>query len=137
GYFGIRHNSVMIERLLEKLQLKEHQHKKILQLSGGMKRRFLIAKALVHKPRLLLLDEPTAGVDLELRTLLWEFVRELNQEGVTVLLTTHYLEEAERLCSRVAILDRGSIQRIGPTTQLISQLTSRRVIMKFSSKAPF
>jgi len=128
GYYGLKPDRNRIYYLLEKLGLIEHKKKKILQLSGGMKRRFLIAKALVHEPKLLLLDEPTAGVDIELRNTLWDFVREINKtEGVSVLLTTHYLEEAENLCKRVAIIDKGELKEIGPTKDLVKKLTQRRV----------
>jgi ABC-2 type transport system ATP-binding protein len=127
GYHGLKHNKEQIEFLLEKLGLKEHRMKKVAQLSGGMKRRFLIAKALVHKPPLLLLDEPTAGVDIELRNTLWGFVRELNAAGTAILLTTHYLEEAEQLCDRIAIIDRGEIKKLAPTQELIQKLTQRQV----------
>jgi ABC-2 type transport system ATP-binding protein len=136
GYFGIKNNSQKINSLLERLSLAEHANKKILQLSGGMKRRFLIAKALVYSPRILLLDEPTAGVDMELRQTLWDFVKDLNREGVTVLLTTHYLEEAERLCDRVAVLDQGEIKALENTRDLISTRTFRRVVMTFAQTAP-
>lgn len=127
GYYGIRNNKLWIEELMQKLQLFEHRHKKVKQLSGGMKRRLLIAKALVHRPKLLLLDEPTAGVDVELRKLLWDFVRELKRDGMAILLTTHYLEEAERLCDRVAFIHKGNIIKQGNTLQLIRELTSRTV----------
>lgn len=127
GYHGLRHNEDYCQHLIARLGLKEHENKKVAQLSGGMKRRFSIAKALVHKPKLLLLDEPTAGVDIELRNSLWEFVRDLNKQGTSVLLTTHYLEEAEELCDRVAIIDHGEIKRIGPTKELIKNLTQRQV----------
>lgn len=132
GYYGIRKNKEWIHQLMQKLQLFEHRHKKVKQLSGGMKRRLLIAKALVHKPKLLLLDEPTAGVDVELRKLLWDFVRELKREGMAILLTTHYLEEAERLCDRVAFIHKGQIIKQGKTLELIRELTSRtvRVMLK-------
>jgi len=127
GYYGLRNNKEQIDYLLEKLSLKDHKHKSVRQLSGGMKRRLLIAKALVHKPKLLLLDEPTAGVDVELRTSLWNFVRELNKTGVSVLLTTHYLEEAEELCDRVAIIHKGEILQVGETKGLVRKLTQRQV----------
>ncbi len=132
GYYGIRKNKEWIHQLMQKLQLFEHRHKKVKQLSGGMKRRLLIAKALVHKPKLLLLDEPTAGVDVELRKLLWDFVRELKREGMAIVLTTHYLEEAERLCDRVAFIHKGQIIKQGKTLELIRELTSRtvRVMLK-------
>ncbi len=131
GYYGIKDNREQIEFLLERLNLKDHRKKVVRQLSGGMKRRLLIAKALVHKPKLLLLDEPTAGVDVELRTSLWKFVRELNQQGMSVLLTTHYLEEAEELCGRVAIIHKGELLKIGETRSLVRQLTTRDVEMVF------
>jgi ABC-2 type transport system ATP-binding protein len=94
-----------------------------------MKRRLMIAKALVHEPKLLLLDEPTAGVDIDLRATLWEFVKELQREGVSILLTTHYLEEAEQLCDRVAFIDHGKIKKTGETSRLIHDLTRKRVIV--------
>jgi len=131
GYYGIKDNREQIEFLLNGLMLKDHRNKVVRQLSGGMKRRLLIAKALVHRPRLILLDEPTAGVDVELRTILWNFVRELNKQGVSVLLTTHYLQEAEELCDRVAIIHKGELLRIGETRELVRQLTSRNVEMLF------
>jgi len=127
GYYGLKNNSEQIHFLLNRLGLFEHRNKIVRQLSGGMKRRLLIAKALVHKPKLLLLDEPTAGVDVELRATLWEFVRELNKQGTSVLLTTHYLEEAESLCHRVGILHKGELKRIGETKALVRELTHRDV----------
>jgi ABC-2 type transport system ATP-binding protein len=127
GYFGRARNKARIDYLLHELSLYEHRHKKVKQLSGGMKRRLLIAKALVHEPRLLLLDEPTAGVDIELRSQLWGFVKKLKSEGVTVLLTTHYLQEAELLCDRVGLLDKGELKMVGATHDLITQFTSRKV----------
>lgn len=128
GYYGLLSNQKQIDFLLDRLALKEHRHKRVRQLSGGMKRRLAIAKALVHKPKLLLLDEPTAGVDVELRNTLWEFVEELNHEHkVTVLLTTHYLEEAEKLCKRVGILHQGKLLEVGQTRELIQKLTLREV----------
>ena len=136
GYYGIRNNHNHIDFLLDKLGLRDHCDKRVRQLSGGMKRRLLIAKALVHRPKLLLLDEPTAGVDVELRSSLWEFVRELNRGGVSVLLTTHYLEEAEHLCHRVGILDHGKLLRIGKTETLIKQLTMRELSITFRHGAP-
>ena len=133
GYYGHRKNEVQIDYLLEKLALKEHQHKLVKQLSGGMKRRLMIAKALVHKPQLLLLDEPTAGVDVELRKSLWAFVRELKASGVTILLTTHYLEEAENLCDRVGIIHHGALKYCGPTKEVIEQFSMRKVTLTFNS----
>lgn len=136
GYYGIARNHAHIEFLLEKVGLKDHADKRVRQLSGGMKRRLLIAKALVHKPKLLLLDEPTAGVDVELRATLWNFVRELNHQGVSILLTTHYLEEAETLCHRVGILDQGKLLRVGNTASLIQQLTMRELLITFRNNPP-
>ncbi len=127
GYYGISDNRDQIEYLLEKMALKEHKHKLVAQLSGGMKRRLLIAKALVHSPPLLLLDEPTAGVDVELRNSLWEFVRDLNQKGVTILLTTHYLQEAEELCNRIGVLDEGKLIALDNTQDMIHKLTYRQI----------
>lgn len=127
GYFGFGANTDRIKYLLHELGLYEHRKKKVKQLSGGMKRRLLIAKALVHSPKLLLLDEPTAGVDIELRAQLWEFVKKLRKEKVTVLLTTHYLEEAELLCDRIGIIDKGELKMMGPTQDLIKQFTGRVV----------
>lgn len=132
GYHGLRENKKRIDYLLERLNLVEHRHKKVAQLSGGMKKRFGIAKALVHSPPLLLLDEPTAGVDIELRNNLWDFVQELHAQGTSILLTTHYLEEAEKLCDRVSIIDHGKILRTGPTSELVESLTERQVVLRFN-----
>jgi len=129
GYYGLYHNQERIDYLIDKLALNRHKHKKVKELSGGLKRRMMIAKALVHSPKLLLLDEPTAGVDIELRSLLWDFVRQLQQEGVSILLTTHYLEEAEALCDRVLFLDEGKTKLIGEPKHLIRELTEREVVM--------
>ena len=131
GYFGLRKNTERIHWLLHKLALFEHRKKKVKQLSGGMKRRLLIAKSLVHEPRLLLLDEPTAGVDLELRSSLWRFVGELKAGGMSILLTTHYIQEAEQLCDRVAILQKGMIKKVGETKGLIKELTKREIVIRF------
>jgi ABC-2 type transport system ATP-binding protein len=115
GYYGISRKEAkpQIEMLLEKLGLEEKKKVTPLELSGGMKRRLMIARALVHKPTFLFLDEPSAGVDVELRHEMWKFLRELNESGVTIVLTTHYLEEAEKLCKRLAIIDHGEIKRLG------------------------
>lgn len=135
GYYGLRKNKEQIDFLLHNLALWDHRHKKIRQLSGGMKRRLMIAKALVHKPKLLLLDEPTAGVDIELRANLWAFVEKLKKEGTTVLLTTHYLEEAEQLCDRVGIIHKGRLLRIGETKGLVKQLTHRKVFVQMKDSS--
>jgi ABC-2 type transport system ATP-binding protein len=121
GYFGIRDNEEWILYVLERLQLADKAHSNLRTLSGGMKRRVLIAQALVHRPPVIVLDEPTAGVDVELRRSLWTFFRELNSDGHTVLLTTHYLEEVESLCRRVAILRRGQIVALDSVENLIEQ----------------
>ena len=107
GYFGVKNNDAWIDELLESLGLADKADANMRQLSGGMKRRVLVAQALVHKPPVIVLDEPTAGVDVELRQTLWQFVAKLNKQGHTVLLTTHYLEEAEALCGRIAMLQVG------------------------------
>ncbi len=120
GYFGIRSREAKrrADELLERFDLGEKKHSKVSELSGGMKRRLLLAKALIHDPEILILDEPTAGADVALRRQIWELMKELNAQGRTILLTTHYLEEAERLCERVAILDRGELLAVGPPTEL-------------------
>jgi ABC-2 type transport system ATP-binding protein len=109
GYFGVHRNDDWIDELLENLGLADKADVNMRQLSGGMKRRVLVAQALVHRPQVIVLDEPTAGVDVELRQTLWQFIARLNREGSTVLLTTHYLEEAEALCQRIAMLKSGRV----------------------------
>lgn len=136
GYYGLRKNQERIDFLLHKLNLYEHRHKRVKQLSGGMKRRLMIAKALVHNPKLLLLDEPTAGVDIRLRETLWDFVRELKKEGMSILLTTHYLEEAEMLCDRVGIINHGFIETMGPTRSIIQQFTQRELLLTLNHEIP-
>ncbi|NUM59325.1 MAG: ABC transporter ATP-binding protein [Bdellovibrionaceae bacterium] len=130
GYYGIYKNSERINYILHKLGLYEHRQKKVKQLSGGMKRRLMVAKALVHSPKLLLLDEPTAGVDIQLREDLWNFVRELQSEGMSVLLTTHYLQEAQELCQRIGILDKGQLKLVGQTKEIIKQFSLRKILIK-------
>lgn len=136
GYFGRLKNQARIDYLLKKLDLWEHKHKRVKQLSGGMKRRLLIAKALVHEPPLVLLDEPTAGVDIELRASLWAFVKELKEQGTTILLTTHYLEEAEALCDRVGVIHQGELLKVEKTKDLIQNLTSRKITVTTSTQMP-
>jgi ABC-2 type transport system ATP-binding protein len=109
GFYGLRRDEGHLQRLLERLSLADKRHARVRNLSGGMQRRLMIARALVHRPRLLLLDEPTAGVDLHLRRDMYAFVRELNAAGTTIVLTTHYLEEAELLCERIVVLDQGRL----------------------------
>lgn len=137
GYYGIRDNRDHIAYLLQKLKLWEHRDKKVKQLSGGMKRRLMIAKALVHKPKLLLLDEPTAGVDIELREALWDFVRELHRDGLSILLTTHYLEEAERLCDRIAVINKGELCCLRPTREIITELSRREILISLKQGRSF
>ncbi len=134
GYYGIWRNRERIEELLQELDLWEHRKKLVKQLSGGMKRRLMIAKALVHRPKILLLDEPTAGVDVELRQKLWDYIQKLQKQGVTILLTTHYLTEAESLCSRVGILNRGELPYIGSTRAIIQKLTVRNIEITLKHK---
>jgi ABC-2 type transport system ATP-binding protein len=121
GYFGIPKavRKQRIEELLERFELVEHRKKTFRELSGGLKRRVILARAMIHKPRLLILDEPTAGVDVELRLDLWRYLGELNRDGTTILLTTHYLEEVERLCRNIAIVAGGKIVRNGPKAEFM------------------
>ena len=119
GYFGLRHNDAWIDEIMHHLDLTPHADKNTQNLSGGMKRRLLVAQALVHKPPVIVLDEPTAGVDVDLRRSLWEFISRLNREGHTILLTTHYLEEAEALCGRIAMLKSGRIVACDTTRNLL------------------
>jgi ABC-2 type transport system ATP-binding protein len=119
GYFGLRHNDDWIDEIMTNLGLMDKANTNMRALSGGMKRRVLVAQALVHKPPVIILDEPTAGVDVSLRTSLWEFVSNLNKLGHTIILTTHYLEEAEALCNRVAILNQGQIVALDTTEELL------------------
>ncbi|MBC3886763.1 ATP-binding cassette domain-containing protein [Acetobacterium paludosum] len=123
GYFGIKNNDDYIDELLEALYLKDKRNARLRDLSGGMRRRFLIAKALVHQPKILILDEPTAGVDIEMRHTLYEFLIKLHQSGTTIILTTHYLEEAEILCNRIVIIDDGKIVADEPKEQLMDSFS--------------
>ena len=125
GYFGLRRNLAWIDELIARLGLADKAQTNMRALSGGMKRRVLIAQALVHKPPVIVLDEPTAGVDVELRQTLWQFIRELNRDGHTILLTTHYLDEAEILCERVAMLKQGTIVALDSTRNLLNTLSGR------------
>ena len=119
GYFGLRNNRGWIDEIMHHLDLTEKADTNMRALSGGMKRRVLVAQALVHKPPVIVLDEPTAGVDVELRQALWKFVHQLNRDGHTIVLTTHYLEEAEALCSRVAMLKQGRMVALDTTQNLL------------------
>lgn len=127
GYYGVKDDPLWRNLLIDRLGLRPHLDKVMIKLSGGMKRRFMIAKALIHRPRLLILDEPTAGVDVELRHGLWEFVREINRQGTSILLTTHYLEEAEQMCDRIAIMNHGEIIALEQTHELVRKLSNRRL----------
>ena len=136
GYFGIRHNDDWIDELLNNLGLADKGEANMRQLSGGMKRRVLVAQALVHKPRVIVLDEPTAGVDVELRQTLWQFIAKLNKQGHTVLLTTHYLEEAEALCGRIAMLKRGQVVALERTSDLLRSATAQVLRLKLDGELP-
>jgi ABC-2 type transport system ATP-binding protein len=134
GYFGLHRNDAWIGELLEQLGLADKAHANMRQLSGGMKRRVLVAQALVHRPPVIVLDEPTAGVDVELRQTLWQFIARLNREGHTVLLTTHYLEEAEALCSRIAMLKQGRVVALDRTANLLAGTAS--TMLRFKTDQP-
>ncbi len=136
GFFGIPAKTALprAEQLLKALGLWEKRHTKARQLSGGMKRRLMIARALIHKPKLLILDEPTAGVDIELRRSMWEFMQYINQEeGTTIILTTHYLEEAEQLCKYIAILDSGEIRINTEMKSLLATLDIETFVLDFAT----
>ncbi|MFY9511997.1 MAG: ABC transporter ATP-binding protein [Rubrivivax sp.] len=136
GYFGVRNNEAWIDELLSALGLADKATANMRQLSGGMKRRVLVAQALVHKPPVIVLDEPTAGVDVELRQTLWQFVARLNRQGHTVLLTTHYLEEAEALCGRIAMLKLGRVVALDKTSALLSGMASTMLRFKTDQALP-
>jgi ABC-2 type transport system ATP-binding protein len=130
GYFGLRRNGAWIGELLERLALGAKADANMRSLSGGMKRRVMVAQALVHRPPVIVLDEPTAGVDVELRQTLWQFVRELNASGHTIVLTTHYLEEAQNLCSRIAMMKAGRIVALDSTERLLAAFSERVLRVK-------
>ena len=137
GYYGCgREVWPWIDEMLERLDLKAKRGASMRALSGGMKRRVLIAQALVHQPPVVILDEPTAGVDVELRRTLWSFMRDLHAKGTTVVLTTHYLEEAQEMCSRIAILDKGDIKALETTPQLLARHPFRFLRLKLGEGAP-
>jgi len=131
GLYGIRAADRISDELLAAMHLTDKAHAYSRTLSGGMKRRLLVAKAMVHSPPILVLDEPTAGVDVELRRQLWDYVRELNARGVTIVLTTHYLEEAEELCDRIAIIHHGRVIANEPTRELVSKAQEKAVVVTF------
>ncbi|MEO8299342.1 MAG: ABC transporter ATP-binding protein [Burkholderiales bacterium] len=135
GYFGVKNNDTWIDELLSSLGLADKAGANMRQLSGGMKRRVLVAQALVHRPPVIVLDEPTAGVDVELRQTLWQFIARLNKEqGHTVLLTTHYLEEAEALCQRIAMLKHGRVVALDRTSNLLAGTAS--TMLRFKTDQP-
>jgi ABC-2 type transport system ATP-binding protein len=130
GYFGIRNNDTWIDEILANLDLADKAETNMRRLSGGMKRRVLVAQALVHRPPVIVLDEPTAGVDVELRQGLWQFIRRLNGEGHTIILTTHYLEEAEALCGRIAMLQRGRVVALDSTQNLLHEFSRHTLSLR-------
>ena len=135
GYFGKgRENDDWIDEVIEGLDLQDKTNTNMRMLSGGMKRRALIAQALVHKPPVIVLDEPTAGVDVELRKKLWQFIKKLNQKGHTIVLTTHYLEEAETLCNRVAMMDHGEIVALDKTKNLLNRFSAKNLNLRLDLK---
>ncbi|HEX7888216.1 MAG TPA: ABC transporter ATP-binding protein [Ramlibacter sp.] len=136
GYFGVKNNDDWIDELLANLGLADKAQSNMRQLSGGMKRRVLVAQALVHRPPVIVLDEPTAGVDVELRQTLWQFIAKLNRQGHTVLLTTHYLEEAEALCSRIAMLKQGRVVALERTSDLLKAASSNVLRFKLDGALP-
>lgn len=136
GYFGLRGNQKWIERLLDVLDLSDKKNSSVMSLSGGMKRRVLIAQAMVHQPPVIVLDEPTAGVDISLRHRLWEFMADLNRKGHTIILTTHYLEEAEKLCRNVALLNHGKIVTLESTQSLLKEYSKERILFSLPSELP-
>lgn len=137
GYFGRgTENDAWVDEIIECLGLTDKAHTNMRKLSGGMKRRALIAQALAHRPPVIVLDEPTAGVDVELRQMLWEFIKRLNREGHTIILTTHYLEEAETLCSRVAMMKQGQIIALDSTANLLKKLPGKNLRLKLSMALP-
>lgn len=132
GYFGVKNNDAWIDELLDNLGLADKADANMRQLSGGMKRRVLVAQALVHKPPVIVLDEPTAGVDVELRHTLWKFITRLNREGHTVVLTTHYLEEAQAFCNRVAMLKSGKVVALDTMAALIKRISGSQLVLHLS-----
>jgi ABC-2 type transport system ATP-binding protein len=134
GYFGRgKENDAWVDEIIESLGLTDKAHTNMRRLSGGMKRRALIAQALAHRPPVIVLDEPTAGVDVELRQLMWAFIKKLNKEGHTIILTTHYLEEAEELCSRVAMMKQGEIVALDTTANLLSKFAAKNLCITLKS----
>ncbi|WP_347555108.1 ABC transporter ATP-binding protein [Robbsia sp. KACC 23696] len=135
GYFGLTRNDAWIDEILHNLGLTDKANTNTRALSGGMKRRVLVAQALVHRPPVIVLDEPTAGVDVELRQTLWEFIARLNREGHTIVLTTHYLEEAESLCNRIAMMRRGEVVALERTDQLLQRFAGMQLALRIHGAA--
>ncbi|MGB7480226.1 MAG: ABC transporter ATP-binding protein [Burkholderiaceae bacterium] len=133
GYFGLKRNDDWIDEVMHHLDLTNKANANMRALSGGMKRRVLVAQALVHKPPVIVLDEPTAGVDVELRQTLWKFIARLNREGHTVVLTTHYLEEAQALCNRIAMLKAGKLVALDSTANLIHRISGSQLVLQLAS----
>ena len=134
GLYGIKKKDRITDTILKLVSLEKQANSYARSLSGGMKRRLLMAKALVHQPPIVFLDEPTAGVDVELRQNLWKNVRSLNNQGVTIILTTHYLEEAEEMCDRIAILNKGSVVALDSTKNLLDRIQTKKVTFKTNKK---
>jgi len=132
GLFGKPRNDAYIEKILRDLSLWEKRHNKIMMLSGGMKRRVLIAKALSHEPKILFLDEPTAGVDVELRREMWNMVRALRETGVTIILTTHYIEEAEQMADRIGVINKGKIVLVEDKAELMKELGKKQLVLSLA-----
>lgn len=138
GYYGIGRTQAKqnAEHLLKRMELWDKRLEMAKSLSGGMKRRLMLARALIHQPKILILDEPTAGVDVEIRRAMWQFLTELNKEGLTIILTTHYLEEAESLCRNIAILDHGKIISQSSMKQLLSKVSQQTLILEMAEVLP-
>ena len=134
GLFGCKRNDLFIEKILKQLTLWDKRNTKIMELSGGMKRRVLIAKALSHEPNILFLDEPSAGVDVELRKEMWGIIKDLKKEGVTIILTTHYIEEAEEMADRVGIINNGELLLVEEKKVLLSKMGSKTLTIELTSK---
>jgi ABC-2 type transport system ATP-binding protein len=130
GFYGVPQAERRSDEILDALGLGDKKHAYVRQLSGGMKRRLMVAKALVHTPPILILDEPTAGVDVELRRQLWEYVRKLNAQGTTIVLTTHYLEEAQEMCDTIAIINHGLVTACEPTPKLLQRLNYKTLVVR-------
>ena len=134
GLYGIPKKNRKTEEILDNVGLLDNKNAYARTLSGGMRRRLLVAKALVHSPEMLILDEPTAGVDVELRSMLWNYIRDINNQGTTICLTTHYLEEAEKLCENITILDKGQVIKDDTKINLLNIISTKTVSFEFESK---